>query len=377
MSHTVALVKCTTYSDPSLRDGVRRAVDLLGGMGQFVRPGQRVLLKPNLVRAAPSGEMVCTHPALVKAVVRLVQEAGGHPVIGDSPGGPFVAPWLRAVYRTSGMAEVARKTGAELNSDFSESRVSHLEGRRIKALEVGNFVINADVVISLPKLKTHGLMQLTGATKNLFGVIPGTIKPAYHAKFPDPEVFGDMLLDILDLIRPALTIMDSVVAMDGQGPSAGDPFPVGALLASTNGVALDVVAACLVGMNVHSILPLRAAVARGLTSGRATDVNIVGDSLSDFRVQGFRAPETRGTSTGIGTLIAQLFKQWFIAAPSSNGNCIGCGTCVKSCPVDAITLTDRRAHMDLDTCIRCYCCHELCPERAIDLRKPWLGRVLS
>jgi uncharacterized protein (DUF362 family)/NAD-dependent dihydropyrimidine dehydrogenase PreA subunit len=321
--------------------------------------------------------MVCTHPEVVKAVVQLVQEAGGHPVIGDSPGGPFVPPWLRAVYHTSGMSEVARQTGAELNWDLAYTHVSHPDGLRIKALEVGDFVTKADVVISLPKIKTHGLMQLTGATKNLFGVIPGTIKAAYHAKFPQPEAFADMLLDVLDLIRPALTIMDGVVAMDGPGPSAGDPFPLGTILAGVDGVALDVVAADLVGMDVHSVYPLRAAMTRGLTSGQAGDTHIVGDSLGDSRVAGFRAPETREPSQGVGSIVGRIVNQWFVAAPSTNGNCTGCGVCVTNCPVDCILLTGGRAHMDLDTCIRCYCCHELCPERAIDLRKPWLGRVLS
>jgi len=377
MNHTVALVKCTTYEDDAVQAAVRRSVELLGGIERYVRPGQRVLLKPNLLRATTPEETVCTHPSVVKAVVRLVQEAGGHPVIGDSPGGPFRAAWLRPVYNRSGMTQVAEETGAELNWDFGQTRLSHPEGHRIKALEVGTFVTAAAVVISLPKLKTHGLMQLTGATKNLFGVIPGTTKLGYHTTFPEPEQFGDMLIDILTLIRPALSLMDGIVGMDGQGPSAGDLFSVGALLASTDGVALDLATAALVGMDVHSIYPLRAAVERGLTTGQVTDLSIVGDSLSDLCVRGFRAPDTHVSTRGMNPFLNRLVKRSFIAAPSSNGRCIGCGICVGSCPVDAITLVAEHAHMDLSTCIRCYCCHEMCPERAIDLRKPWLGRMLS
>ena len=377
MNHPVSLVRCPTYEDDAVQAAVRRAVDLIGGMGRYVQPGQRVLLKPNLLRSSAPEEMICTHPAVVKAVVQLVQEAGGHAVIGDSPGGPLRAVWLRAVYRTSGMIQVAEETGAELNWDCGETRLSHPAGHLIKALEVGTFVTNADVVISLPKLKTHGLMQLTGATKNLFGVIPGTTKMGYHAKFPEPERFGDMLIDILTLIRPALSLMDGVVGMDGQGPSAGDPCNVGALLASADGIALDVVAATLVGMDVSSIYPLRAAMARGLTSGRVSDIEIVGEAFGDLRAQGFRAPDTHAPSRGTMFFLSHLVKRWMVAAPSSNGRCTGCGVCVRHCPVKAITLVEKRAHMDLDTCIRCYCCHELCPERAIDLRKPWLGRLLS
>jgi len=167
------------------------------------------------------------------------------------------------------------------------------------------------------------------------------------------------------------------VGMDGQGPSAGDPFSIGALLASSDGIALDVVAATLVGMDVFSIYPLRAAVARGLTTGRVADIEIVGDAFSDFHVSGFRVPDTHAPSDGIVAFLGQLVKRWMVAAPGCNEQCTGCGVCVRNCPVNAITLIEKRAHMDLDICIRCYCCHELCPERAIDLRKPWLGRLLS
>ena len=147
MAEPVALVKCADYNEVDVHDAVRRAIDLVGGMGRYVQEGQRVLLKANLLRASSPQDMVCTHPAFVKAVVLLVQEAGGRPVIGDSPGGPFVAPWLRTTYRRSGMEQVAEETGAELNWDFGETRLSHPDGHAIKALEVGTYVSDADVVI--------------------------------------------------------------------------------------------------------------------------------------------------------------------------------------------------------------------------------------
>lgn len=374
---TVALVRCANYDESAVAAAVREAVDLVGGIERYVQPGQRVLLKVNLLRATAPDEAVCTHPAVVRALVRLVQEAGGQPIIGDSPGGPFVAPWLRSVYQRSGMTQVAEETGAALNWDFAEEHVSHPEGRRIKGLEVGRYVTQADVVITLPKLKTHTFMQLTGATKILFGAIPGTIKLGYHAKFPDPDAFGDMLIDIVTLIKPALVLMDGIVGMDGEGPSAGRPFEVGALLASADSIALDVVAAALVGMDVQTIPPLRAASARGLTTGRLADIDVVGASVSDLAVQGFRPPTARTSSGGLFDALGKVVHRWVVATPRATEQCIGCGVCVRNCPVEAITLVERRARMDLRACIRCYCCHELCPERAIELRKPWLGRILS
>ncbi len=376
MNSSVSLTKCTTYDEEKVAAALERAIDLLGGIDRYVKPGQRVLLKVNLLRASAPDDAVCTHPAVVKAMVRLVQKAGAHPVIGDSPGGPFNAAWVRAVYRKSGMSQVAEETGAELNQDFSETRLSHPNGRLIKSLAVGAYVTQADVVISMPKLKTHGFMHLTGATKNLFGVIPGTVKMGYHSRLPEREQFGEMLIDILTLIRPALSVMDGIVGMAGAGPAAGDPFAVGALLVSSDAVALDVVAATLVGMNVEAIYPLRAAIRRGLSTGRVADVAILGDPLSSFEVQGFQPPQTGGDGPQMPVWMRKIFNYSFVAYPRANDDCIGCGVCARNCPVKAITIVDKRARMDLNTCIRCYCCHEMCPERAIDLKKSWLAVLL-
>ncbi|MBN1875015.1 MAG: DUF362 domain-containing protein [Anaerolineae bacterium] len=377
MTSTVSLIKCTTYDERAVAGAVRQAVDWVGGIEKYVQPGQRVLLKVNLLRASAPDEAICTHPAVIKALVTLVQEAGGHAVIGDSPGGPFTRGWVRGAYDKSGVTQVAEETGAELNWDFGQTHLAHPEGKIVKGLEVGTYVTNADVVIALPKLKTHGFMQFTGATKILFGVIPGTVKIGYHSKFPEPARFGEMLIDILTLIRPALTVMDGIVAMDGQGPSAGDPFRVGALLASADAVALDVVAATLVGLDVRSIYPLQAAIDRGLTTGKIADVSVVGETLDAFAIQGFRAAATGTSSRGIFNLLGDVVRHQIVAAPYATEKCVACGICVRNCPEQAIMIVDKRARMDLSKCIRCYCCHEFCPERAIELRKPWLGRLLG
>ena len=375
----VSLEKCDTYDEMAVAAALTRAVDLVGGMSRYVKHGQRVLLKVNLLRSAAPEEAITTHPAVVKAAVRLVQAAGGVAVIGDSPGGPFRPGLLRAAYRKSGLVQVAEETGAELNEDIEGTLVSHPDGQRIKALEVGSFVTNADVVIPISKLKTHVFMGLTGATKILFGVIPGTSKLAYHAKFPEPEDFGDMLLDIITLIKPALSIMDGITAMDGHGPSGGDPFEVGALLASPDPVALDTVAAHLVGVDPRDSYPLRAAGSRGLPGVRLEEIDILGDSLDALKKTSFNMPVARAEGSGVAfALVGRLAKSLLIASPRSNVNCIGCCICAQNCPVDAITITEqKRAVMDLNICIRCYCCHEMCPENAIDLHRPWIGRMLA
>ena len=375
----VSLAKCDSYDEMNVAAALTRAVDLVGGMSRYVKPGQRVLLKINLLRSAAPEEAITTHPAVIKAAVRLVQAAGGVAVIGDSPGGPFRLGLLRAAYRKSGLVQVAEETGAELNEDIEDTLVSHLDGERIKALEVGKFVTNADVVIPISKLKTHMFMGMTGATKILFGVIPGTAKLAYHAKFPEPQDFGDMLLDIITLIKPSLSLMDGITGMDGEGPSGGDPFEIGALLASPDPVALDIVAAHLVGVDPSGVYPLRAAASRGMPGVRLEEIELLGESLESLQKTGFNMPAARADAAGGAfNLLGRVAKNWLVASPRSNNNCIGCGICAQNCPVDAITITEKkRAVMDLNICIRCYCCHEMCPEKAIDLNRPWIGRLLA
>lgn len=371
----VALVHCADYDQ--VEEAVRKAFDLLGGIERFVHAGQRVLLKANLLRASDPDEAVSTHPSVVRAVAKLVKEVGAHSVIGDSPGGSFGKGALRRVYSRCGMEAVAEEVGAELNFDTERDLVEFPQGRLIRAFEVGRYYTSADVVISLPKLKTHGLMYLTGAMKNLFGAIPGVSKVSYHTRFPDRERFAMMLVDLTQALRPTLTLMDAVMAMEGEGPSAGRPRHVGALLAGEDPIALDLVAASLANMPVDRIPPLRIAREWGLTSGRVEDVEIRGDSLEDLRVPDFVPPPVGTSMHRVPAFLRAWLTRIFAPSPHVTDRCIGCGVCARNCPASAISIADKRARIDLNACIRCYCCHELCPEKAIDLRSPWWLRSRS
>jgi uncharacterized protein (DUF362 family)/Pyruvate/2-oxoacid:ferredoxin oxidoreductase delta subunit len=382
----VAIVKCPDYQQPTVDRAVRESIDLLGGMGQFVQSGQKVLLKVNLLSATPPERGIVTHPAVVEAVVRLVQKAGGNPLIADSPGAsiPYTETGLRRTYQVSGLLEVAERTGAALNWDTSYEEVSHPEGFLVKRLEVIKPVLEADVVISMPKLKNHVLTTFTGATKVLFGVVPGIAKAVFHARMRNVTHFALMLLDIISLVKPALVLMDAIVGMEGDGPSAGHLRDVGVILASRDSVALDVVATSIVGFDPLQVPTLREAAARGLWTGKVDDIETLGSLVDEVFVPDFQPPSTgpREDVTLYTPFLTRhfgpLITDHFTLRPvPQRGRCIACGDCVVGCPQQAIAIVDSLAVIDYGQCIRCYCCHELCTEGAIDLEQPWLGSLVQ
>jgi len=376
----VVLKFCPDYTvdlETSLREGLAE----WGGMSTFVKPGQRVLLKVNLLMKKRPEEAVTTHPSVVEAVVRLVQEAGGIPIIGDSPGGPYTVNALQTIYTKSGLREVAERTGAILNEDIGQTTIQYPEAKLAKSLTVTNCVLNADVVIPISKLKTHSMMTFTGAVKILFGVIPGLLKAEYHLKMFKVSDFADLLVDIATWVNPALSIMDGVVGMEGDGPSAGNPRNVGALILSTDPFALDVVATDLIDLKPEKVPTLMAARARGLTS-RLNELELKGDSRSLWRIQKFVIPKAVSTNFLDMVPLPQSVKNFVLNRVRplpmfEHETCVGCRDCVNNCPPKALTMDEnQRPIVDLQACIRCFCCQELCPHQAVKFFKPWLGRKL-
>lgn len=377
MASLVSVVRCGSYDESVVESSVSEALASLGGIGKYVKTGNRVLLKVNLLTASAPEKAVTTHPSVVKALVRQVQSAGGIPIIADSPGGPFSRGMLESAYKKSGMLSVAQETGARLNYDTSSKQVSNPGGKIVKKLDIISILDVIDVVITLPKLKTHMLTKYTGATKILFGVVPGLTKPAYHLKYGEIENFCDMLLDILTYVRPTLSVMDGVIGMEGDGPgSGGTPKKAGIILASEDSVALDVVASSIIGMKVDEIPILKRAKERGLTTGNLSDINIAGARPEEVYVK-FRQPaDNWGTRALSNKRLRNFLLKYAVSYPAANDKCIGCGICKQNCPAGAITIKGK-ARMDLKKCIRCYCCHELCPHKAIDLKSHlgWAGSL--
>ena len=366
---------------------IRTLVEQMGGMGRFVRPGERILLKANLLRAAPPESAICTHPAVVEAVARLVKEAGGTPVICDSPGGALhKEAVLRSLYEKTGMAAAAAAAGAELAMDSSTRTVSLPEGKVLRQAEIITPVAEADGVIDLCKMKTHVLMSMTGAVKNLFGVIPGLSKVGYHATHPDHATFADVLLDLTGYVKPRLSLMDGILAMEGDGPgSSGTPRQVGLLLAAANPLALDTAAGAIMNLPRQDNPVLLAAERRGLTPCRMEDVELIGGTMEELRMADYKFPASTKSNLMdfLGPLARpaeRLCKKALSQTPRIDGaKCVGCGICAKSCPGQAIAMTapGKKARISQNACIHCYCCHELCPQKAVELHQSWLGRLLT
>ncbi|AAR33826.1 DUF362 domain-containing protein [Geobacter sulfurreducens] len=371
--HTVAVERAARYDPSEVAEAMDRALASLGGMDTFVRPGERVLIKPNMLAAKAPERAVTTHPEVLRAVIRLVRKAGGIPLVGDSPGiGGF-----RAVAEKSGMAAVVREAGAEL-VPFDEAVAVPGSGL-FRRMDVARPYLEADRLINLPKLKTHEMMTMTCAVKNLFGAVVGTAKAGWHLKAgADRELFARLLLEIYLLRPPDLTIVDGIVAMEGDGPGSGDPRPMGLILAGANAVAVDVVAAELAGIPKQLLWVERAAERLGIDGWDRSRIATVGLPPDDARVPDFRLPHLSDVQFGIPGFLKNRLRHHLTARPVPNPEgCHLCGACLDACPPRAISVRDGRLHFDYHACIRCFCCRELCPDGSLGVRDGVLLKLLK
>lgn len=380
----VAIVECSSYDLEIVQGALNRLVGLLGGWEHFVRPGENIVIKPNLLMKKSPAEAVTTHPSVIEAAARSVIGAGGRAVIAESPGGPFNTRILQWVYKGCGLAEVASRSGAVLNFNTAETTVKVPAGGILAGVTVLEEVARSDGVVSISKLKTHGLTRMTGAVKNLFGVIPGLKKAEYHFRMPGAEEFSAMLVDVAMAVSPRLHIMDAVVGMEGEGPSGGEPVHMGLLLAGACPFTLDLVAAALAGIKAEEVPTIVVSIKRGYISGDIKDVRLLGDPVSLPRLR-FRLPPRARDCDLLKANSRDNLPGWLVSSVNrrlrpypgfSQEICIGCGECSRICPAGAISMDKKIPLPDLDVCIRCFCCQELCPQRAVRINRPWLGRML-
>ncbi|MCL5986234.1 MAG: DUF362 domain-containing protein [Actinobacteria bacterium] len=375
----VSIVKCDGYEFSPLDSAIRKAVELAVGSDLGIKPGDKVLIKPNMLCRATPDKAITTHPEFVRSVIRLVREHGGDPVVGDSPG--ILQPrQLNAIWEQSGIRNVCDEEAAKLVSFEAEyGEVDIGSGKLLKKIPISKEVLDSDYIITLPKLKTHGFMFFTGGIKIIFGCVPGHNKFIFHIKLETRENFANMLIDLYSAIKPNFVILDSILAMEGNGPSNGDPRHLGLIFASRDSLALDVVASSAVGYDPWEVFTNRAAMERGLISNM-NEIEVVGESLDDIKVDDFKKPISREVNQSVPRFLWYFMRN--IASPKPvviHDVCEGCSACLNSCPAKAMYSKDSKIYIDYDKCIRCYCCDEVCLYGSIELKphpltKPFLSR---
>lgn len=376
----VAVIKCEQYDRNEVIQAVRRGIDLIGGIPAiFGDLREKILLKPNALSGKVPEKCVTTHPEVFRAVATVLKEASIELQYGDSPGVGRVAGVMSKI----GIKQVADELNIPL-ADFENGEfVSFPDGYRIKQFKIADGVRDCNAIVSLPKLKSHGLTRMTGAVKNQFGCIPGFNKPEFHVKLPNVADFSEMLVDLNLLLKPKLFIMDAIQSMEGNGPGSGEPVNTGFLLFSTDPIAIDTVACLLVNIQPDKVLTNTIGTERGLGTGEVANIEILGDNWHEMVRKDFdidRGPRLASKSSWKFSLLRKLLTSKPVI---DDKLCRRCNLCVEQCPVTPKALSWKNGDhknppvYDYSLCIRCYCCQEICPYGAIYNRSPLLRKILD
>jgi uncharacterized protein (DUF362 family)/Pyruvate/2-oxoacid:ferredoxin oxidoreductase delta subunit len=372
MKSSVSIVRCQSYDEEETLKGLRQAIDLIGGIEHFVQKDNRVLLKPNLLFGKAAEKAVTTHPSIVKGMIKIVRERGGIPFIGDSPS-------VGGLVRTAEKAGIKR-VADEMNCPLVEFDRPVLSakgvGKHFKQLEIDQAILEVDVIINLPKWKTHGNTLLTLGVKNLFGCIPGPRKALWHLRAgEDRKLFAQVLVDLYQVVKPPLTVLDGIVGMEGNGPNSGRPIPLGLILASHDALSIDQVVCDLLGISRKALLTNRVAFEQGF--GR-DGIEVLGERVEDVRIPHFQFPPLSGADWNLPGFIRRALKNALSTKPViEEERCVLCNRCVEICPPKALTRKANGFTFDYGKCIRCFCCQEVCSEGAIKIEPGWIPRLIT
>lgn len=383
MSCDVSLVRCTDYEIDHMRQALPRLLEPLGGLS-WVTPGMKIVIKANLVSGKPPEDAVTTHPALLCVLTEMLKAKGASSVvIGDSPGGVYNAAYLNRIYQKCGIT-AAEQYGAVLNQNFGITEVHFPEAAVAHDFKYTAYLDDADAVINCCKLKTHGMMGMTCAVKNMYGMVPGSVKSEYHYRYSDPIDFARMIID-LNRAKPArLHIVDAVVGMEGNGPTAGTPREIGCLLAGYDPYRLDMICAGIIGLPPACIPTIAAAQELGLCPTEPGDIT-TNEPWQSFIVPDFeniRNAEALAQQDGNvalwGRMKDRLMKVFMRSRPAvQKDECIGCAECGRICPAKVITMVNGKPRIDRKKCIRCFCCQEFCPVGAMKVHRTPIAKLLE
>lgn len=371
----VVIKECKSYDVQVVMDKINQGMEQIGGWDLYVKPNMKVLLKVNLIGPKHSESAAITHSEFVRAIVRILKGKGCQVWIGDSSGGAIagIAPTGQSM-KISGYETVAAEEGAIIkNFDREGVKILKPESGIVEEIYIAKPMFEADVVINLPKLKTHSAAIYTGAVKNVFGCIPGLKKAEFHKLAPDPKYFGEVIADIHKLCKIDLHIMDGITAMQGEGPTAGEVYEAGKILISQDPLALDVVGAKMLKLRLEDVPILMTAKERNLGEGRIEAIELMGDYQAIPTLEGFTLPKRFGSSKKQNYKAVIKVIDFLKARPVVDKKlCKNCNMCVESCPVNAIDKETKVVNYKV--CIECMCCHELCMHKAVKLKKDnWIA----
>ena len=371
MNSTVSIVKCQSYDQASVAQSMKKAVELLGGITNFIKPKSKVLVKPNLLMAMPPEAGITTHPHVVRSVIKILKEIECTILVGDGP-----SVWGSHAQEVDKVFDI---TGMRNLCEEEKVALVKFDKRRWRGkFPLTTWLDTCDYWVNVPKFKTHNLTLLTGALKNLYGLVPGSFKTELHKNYFDLDEFAKIIVDIYQEARPALTIVDAVTAMEGDGPgTAGKLRQANVIVASSDGVAVDSILASLMGIKPFDVRTTKEAHDRGLGIGDSRFISIVGEKLEALKSKPFILPAASSLRNKLPRPIIDLARKLIKYYPCvEQDNCIRCATCIKACPQEAVAMKNHRIRFDYAKCISCFCCQESCPASAIKTKKSLFTKLL-
>ncbi|MDR3049981.1 MAG: DUF362 domain-containing protein [Elusimicrobiota bacterium] len=370
MDKKISLIKCADYKDAE--ESVNKAIDLIGDISSFVKPNEKILIKPNLLAPKEPQKAITTHPEIVRAAIRLVKKAGAFPIVGDSPGGAVRD--IENLWEITQMRQVCKEENAELvQFEAVGAQSFDIGDKNIKQVTFSKAAIDCDGIINLPKLKTHSLMSFTCGIKNFYGCVPGLLKVEYHKYASKNKDFASLLTNIYLFLKNKIrfTLVDGVWGMEGNGPSAGEPRQMNIIAASKDTPFLDAYLMAALGYDISKNYILKNL---GITKNSLADIEMLGNDIKDFDLANLKFPKSRILDSIPPIIVKTLGKLLWIRPSINKQICVKCFLCANSCPAKAISASiDKFPQVDDKKCISCFCCHEMCPYKAIDFKKSFLA----
>lgn len=362
MSSLVSVKKGVDYSNCYL--AIKEALSEIGFLSLL--KDKKVFLKVSLVTAYHPEEAVNTHPEFIRGVIRVVKESGGEAIIGESSG---TFGFTNEAFDVSGISRVARETDTKIvNLDASKIIKCRVNGKILKEIYLPEDVLTADIKVTLPKLKTHDFMTLSGAIKNQIGVLPGSYKCKVHSIAPSPLRLAELLSELNLYLRFDLAVVDAILSMEGKGPVFGKPRKSSFICAGQDLVAVDTVCSMMMGIKPEDVLTNKICERRGLGTANLNDINLICGNIDDNKIK-FDIPRPPSKFANILYRLKYFLKSIAVVPVTVKRLCTGCGICQQGCPARAIVIQGvSKRNKD---CIRCYRCYNHCPSQAIKLKCRW------